>query len=587
MLLGMEASRGKGGREVRSPGPAQRTVPLGVEFNEHKAGLDGRSRADINRVVEATARGGRFYANAERKERELVAKIAALRARVAAAPARSAAADALVSAVDGHRTLDQTYVCVDFDAFFSSVAELDDPSLAGKPHAVGGGVLATSSYEARKYGVRSAMPLFIAKKLCPDLVLVRPDPKRYAELSERTARLVFSKYDADYEMRGCDECMINLTGCLASSPHSVEDLVEKLRADVAAVTGGLSVSAGVASTRALAKICADMNKPDGSFHLQRTRDATVAFCAGLKLRKIPGIGKVTERILTDAFGVESVGDILRHRAALHHVLSEGMCRWLIASALGVCLPSHDEDHGADAVRKSVSRERTFGPLREAAKLREITVDLCRRVAQDLARLDGIDGGKTVTLKIKRSDFSVFSRSKTIATHVADAAGLERVVMPALERELPLEVRLLGLRVSGLVGPLVSAKRCAGEPLQGRIDSFFGSSGAKRHADVAGVGGEPARVAAEFGDNSDGDWIPPRPLSQPSAAGGLGDWEELVCPVCDDASFTRLTLLHRHLDECLSVSAGLVSAAGVGSTLEGAGRAGKRRRAHGAVDAAAR
>jgi DNA polymerase kappa len=149
-------------------------VPLGVAYNPHKAGLSSRNVDEVKRIVEEAARGGRFYENAEWKEAQLNRQIEKLCTCIAAAPKKSTAACAIVDEIESQRGgFDKVYVCVDFDAFYSAVAELDDPNLRGKPHAVGGGrnsVLSTSSYKARSFGVRSAMPLFVAKKLCPDLI---------------------------------------------------------------------------------------------------------------------------------------------------------------------------------------------------------------------------------------------------------------------------------------------------------------------------------------------------------------------------------------------------------------------------------
>lgn len=194
-------------KAVSSKGTPQPGAPLGVQFNEHKAGIDVSNLDRIQKIVQEAARGGRFFEEQERKEALLVAQVKRLREKLATAPTVSPAADAVVSRVEGERgPSGRIFACVDFDAFFSSVAALDDPSLVGKPHAVGGGrngVLSTSSYEARKFGVRSAMPTFIAKKLCPDLILVPSNYKRYEELSNLAAEKVFSKYGS-FEMRSLD-----------------------------------------------------------------------------------------------------------------------------------------------------------------------------------------------------------------------------------------------------------------------------------------------------------------------------------------------------------------------------------------------
>lgn len=311
--VSLKMNHGSSSNDAQNPagsGALPRTgAPLGVQFNEHKAGIDVSNLDRIQEIVQEAARGGRFFEEQERKEALLVSQVEQLRIKLAAAPASSPAADAVVSRVEAERGAgDRIFVCVDFDAFFSSVAALDDPSLVGKPHAIGGGkngVLSTSSYEARKFGVRSAMPTFIAKKLCPDLILVPANYGRYEELSKLAMEQVFSKYGS-FEMRSLDgkatnasavfsfdrarlnidlraftnrvclgrrcfflfflvllltECIIDLTDhCLEKAGEmSVRDVVDGMRRDVTAVTGGLTCSAGCASTPTLAKICADIS----------------------------------------------------------------------------------------------------------------------------------------------------------------------------------------------------------------------------------------------------------------------------------------------------------------------------------------
>lgn len=263
-------------------------------FNPHKAGLAHSDR--VRSIVASAASGGRFYENEVRKESEMTSKLAALRTRIARAPTDTAAADRVIADTEARRAgLGRTFVCVDFDAFFAAVSELDDPSLRGRPHAVGGGehgVLSTSSYVARGFGVRSAMPVYIARRLCPELVIVKSDFKRYRELSDAARERVFSRF-GKFEMRSIDEAIIDVTEYLEEHGVSAEVAVEELRAEVKEVTGGLTVSAGVAATPTLSKICADLNKPDDAFILGNTRADIVAFCAGLQLRKVPFLGKVS------------------------------------------------------------------------------------------------------------------------------------------------------------------------------------------------------------------------------------------------------------------------------------------------------
>lgn len=509
-----------------------------------------------------------------RKEAEIAAKLGALREKIAAAPTDTAAADRVIVSVEGRRgALDRTFVCVDFDAFFAAVSELDDASLRGKAHAVGGGengVLSTSSYVARSFGVRSAMPTYIARRLCPHLIIVKSNFARYIELSKIAKETVFCKYGA-FEMRSIDEAIIDITHYLAENEVSAEVAVERLRTEVREATGGLTVSAGVAATPTLSKICADMNKPDGAYHLGSSRAEIVAFCAGLALRKVPGLGKVTERYLTDGFGISTVGEILgEKRAALCALLSERTFEFLCASALGV---SCDEIGGYHGPRKSVGRGRTMGRCSDAAELRKHLSSLCDQVAADIARLEGIDGGRCLTLTLKKSDFTQLSRSKTVPSVMSSADDINKVLVSLLNAELPVEARLLGVRISSLAGPLVEADKAVQDPKQSKMDCFFTSSAKRKRC------GSDAED--EEGEDHD-DEIPPLPDSPkaytPPLARRIGDPGPayaaavpriivdsetapisapnlVVCPVCEKR-FTELNLNH-HLDLCLNLASGLV------------------------------
>lgn len=599
-------------------------VPLGVAYNPHKAGLNARPAEEVNKIVTEASRGSRFYQNAERQQARLSEKIEKLRADLTKAPSSSAAADAIVTEIECERgDMKKLYVCVDFDAFFSAVAELDDPSLVGKPHAVGGGsnsVLSTSSYKAREYGVRSAMPLFVAKRLCPELIVVPSNFERYKELSKLANEKVFSKYAGSYfESRSLDECIFEISSYCSKHGVSPEAAVEQMRAEVKEVTGGLTASVGVACTQVLSKIAADVNKPDGSFFIPSSREDVIAFCSALPVRKIPGIGKVTESYLIQGFGLERVGEMLqpRNRAALHFALSEGRYRFLVACALGVS--TWGEDSGYDSrVRKSVSRERTFMPTSDMKVLRRIVADLCLQVACDIESLRGIVGGHGVVLKIKTSAFAVRTRSKKLVKLLTGAKDIQTLALRLLENEPPFEGRLLGVQVFDLAGPAIEFAKKRADPRQCRIDSFLvDSAGAASHSEEhsadesdtvfnASRMGTPRQSCKEHCLGTSGGTRPhgasrsERPsmnLSRsasdiarmpvsiknesPLSAGVTQDpfidfhrypdlhedvAEEkvsedvpssMICPVCNISSYCDLRLLNRHIDSCLTETAGIL------------------------------
>lgn len=549
--------------------PEQAVVPLGVAYNPHKAGLNARPVEEVNRIVAEASRGGRFYQDAEKKQALLSQKIEKLRAEIARAPSSSAAADAIAEAIEAERgDMKRLYVCVDFDAFFSAVAELDDPSLVGRPHAVGGGmnsVLSTSSYKAREYGVRSAMPIFVAKRLCPELIVVPSNFARYSELSKLATEKVFSKYAGNYfESRSLDECIFEISSFCEKHAVSPEQAVEQMRAEVTQVTGGLTVSAGIGCTQMLAKISADFNKPNGSYFVPCSREDVIAFCNSLPIRKIPGIGKVTESYLTRAFGIEKLGEVLlpHNRAALHFVLSDTMYRFLVASALGVSKWAEGYG-GASRGRKSVSRERTFRPTSDVKALRNVVVELCQCVADDISSLKEIDGGRGVTLKIKTSAFAVRTRSRKSSNVIASAEDIQSVALEALEKLLPFEGRLLGIRIHDLVGPSVESANTRLDPGQSRLELFFGGGAS---SETRAVDSPDCSKEEQYEQPTDGSFcedtidVPPCPDS-PGDVTKIevkeGSPSRMICPICNASSYVDLGRLNLHIDSCLTEASGFL------------------------------
>ena len=213
--------------------------------------------------------------------------------------------------------------------FYAAVEMRDDPSLVTKPLAVGGNsMICTANYIARKYGVRSAMPGFIGRKLCPQLVFVPPNFKKYEYVGNQI-RQIIAEYDANYESHSLDEVYFDLTAyvqskltstanttasssstlpsaCDGSASTSIADrrrvaaeTLNEIRMRITHDTGGLTCSAGLANNCRLAKICADINKPNGQYELPPTREAVLSFLDTLPTRKVGGVGKVTEKILAD------------------------------------------------------------------------------------------------------------------------------------------------------------------------------------------------------------------------------------------------------------------------------------------------
>lgn len=336
---------------------------------------------------------------------------------------------------------------IDMDAFFASVEQMDDPSLRGKPVIVGGeqrGVVSTCSYEARVFGVHSAMPMATARRLCPQAIVVRGRYARYSELS-RAIMAALGEFSPLVEQASVDEAYVDGTG-LERLFGSLEELVMRMKERVREATGGLTCSAGAAPVKFLAKICSDINKPDGMFILRQ--EEVDDFLDTLPVGKIPGVGKRMVQSL-QGLGVRTVGQLRRYS---QDFMVRKYGKW------GGVL--YERVHGRDPrgietarAAKSESAECTFGEdTRDRQFLQRMLLAHAERVGASLRR-HGYRG-RTVTLKVKYTDFSQITRSRTLPEGINATETIFDVGCDLL-RELPLPqpVRLIGLGVSGFDAPV--------------------------------------------------------------------------------------------------------------------------------------
>jgi DNA polymerase-4 len=343
------------------------------------------------------------------------------------------------------------------DAFFASVEQLDDPSLRGKPVIVGKGdrgVVSAASYEARAFGVRSAMPVVQARKLCPHGVFVAGRMRRYAEVS-RQVMLVLGEFSPLVEQASVDEAYLDVTGTrnLFGEPG---ELARKIQARVREATG-LSCSVGIAPVKFLAKIASDFKKPGG---VTLVRPEEVAdFLRDLPVGRIPGVGGKTLPKLS-SFGVKTCGDVLKLSRQFweDHLGEWGRVLHARASGLGSdeVVTHHDP--------KSSSAENTFEKdTSDVEELRRWLLGQSERVGRDLRR--HALAGRTVTLKVKYADFSQLTRSKTLSEPTDLDGEIFRTACALLDQvSLAKQVRLIGVGVSNFAK---GAGRLSLLPDQGR------------------------------------------------------------------------------------------------------------------------
>ncbi len=331
------------------------------------------------------------------------------------------------------------------DAFYTSVEQRDNPALRGRPVVVGSnsdrGVVAAASYEARPFGIHSAMPMAWARRRCPDLVIV---PARFAVYKEVSAqvRAVFDRYSDLVEPMSLDEAYLDVTEPLAG-PASGTLVAQAIRAEIASLTG-LTASAGVSFGKFLAKTASGLAKPDGLRVI--TPEQAPAVVAGLAVEDVHGVGPATAARL-HALGIRTGADLQAWDADDLEARLGKTGRWL--GRIARCQDTRPVR--SHRVRKSVGVERTFarderGAPALAARLAPLAAELAQRLERH-----GV-AGRTVTLKIKSSAFVITSRSTTLAAAVAVETDLLRIGLALLHRPAPPPhaVRLIGLAVSGLV-----------------------------------------------------------------------------------------------------------------------------------------
>jgi len=333
---------------------------------------------------------------------------------------------------------------LDMDAFYASVEELDNPELKGKPVIVGGrsmrGVVSAASYEARKYKIHSAMPIAQAKRLCPHGVFLPVRMKRYKEISNKVFS-IFQKYTPLVEPLSLDEAFLDVTSSRKLF-GTAEDIARQIRKQVFEEIG-LTISAGVAASKLVAKIASDFNKPDGLTIVPAGSEAE--FLAPLPIKRLWGVGKKTQETL-GLLGVHTIGDIAGLSLDLLEQKFGKHGKHLHLSAFGL----DERDVETEHETKSVGHEFTFdADLTEIKAIRRELLELSGMVAKRLRHYQL--KGKTITLKVKYHDFRQVTRSSTINEHTADSKRIYQKVLQLLKKtdagKQP--ARLLGISVSGL------------------------------------------------------------------------------------------------------------------------------------------
>lgn len=435
--------------------------------NNTKAGLpEELSRDRIDQIILEASRNSKFYQHQQKRLQQVSERAKALGAVQYTEDELQRAEHEIEDYLTCLRETAKkasVFVHVDMDAFFAAVEQLHRPELANVPMAVGSEpMLSTANYPARRFGVSAAMPGFIARKLCPRLVIVPLNYDRYVQASEQV-HAVFRQFDPHFLSFSLDEASLDFT----QYGENVGAKVEEMRALVKSSTG-LTCSAGIGPTRQLAKMASNINKPNGQFAVPLTDTPQLLhWLHSQPVKRICGAGKVTCALLKEAYGVNTIGDLRRQQARVWLGLKGARAEFLVSAAHGLAPSMYDgeaeDEEESSMSRKSVSVERTyFPPITDINEMDRVILELSDLLFEDLSGKQV--GCSCVSIKVKLSDFQTLTRSHSVGHRVESAKEIYKISVMLLHKLAPASVRLLGVRASALestMPTLLDAFLCSG------------------------------------------------------------------------------------------------------------------------------
>ena len=564
-------------------------------FLAHKAGMQQVDKAKVSAIVTEASRDSRFYNKQMAKKEKYEQQVDKMKEKIAKFEKDKQQMQSVaiitqkkIAEFEKERNLNRTWVHVDMDMFYVACEIRDNPALADKPVAVGGiGMISTANYIARGFGVRSAMPGFIAQKLCPQLIFVKSDFDKYRETSKRFKNVI-AEYDPDYESAGLDEAILDLTNYLnehgLSKPEEIEKVCYDMRMKINNATG-ITCSCGIAANKMLAKLSTEINKPNGQFYMKPIKEEILSFLAKLPVRKIPGVGSTSEQVL-NGLGVVTCQDILDHISKVYVGFTENAFDFFLRSALGISRCYHE----LPEERKSINVSRTFQVISKVPDMEKKMQEIADMLAEDLSNYK--KKTKHLTITIKTHNFDVKNRGIPLDRFTDNPAEIGTICIKLLRELFPLDpLRLIGIKAGTL---------SEGENLN-TLDNFFSKGAASTKDKAKPVTSEPRKeqpqtdsvgfpgmIAEELNENSKSmtsapvttpsvvqikekeqpklqpqpqpqqvqSKPQPQPQVQPEPPKILNrekpKVEDIICPICNMKfeSAVNKTRINRHIDKCL-------------------------------------
>lgn len=543
----------------------------------------------VSEIIYNASKGSKYFNREEERDKILTVKIDRILQRKHELEKLDLSrelrkADTLIAELELSRDLSQHIVHLDCDAFYAAVEQLERPELKDLPFAVGGGVLTTCNYVARKFGCRSGMAGFVAKKLCPELILLPTNFEKYTAKANEV-REVIAEYDPRFESASIDEAYLNITEYCREHDIPPEDAVEEMRRQVHERTD-ITVSAGIAANAKLAKICSNINKPNGQFLLPNDRTAIMTFMRDLPCRKVNGVGRVLERELA-AVGIKKCGDIYNQRQFLSRLFGEKAYEFLLHCHLG--LGRTNVQPAEEYERKSVgtvqcpsykctehlliiAQESTFHDISDPTQLRDKLRWTAGELEKDMRRAQC--KGRTLVLKLKLHTFEVYTRQTVVPKAICLADDLYNYAVPILakvEQDTPgMKIRLMGLRCTHLASSkkpdtlaFFGLKPKSGTPSEPgkvlrKIASDVDDDGWQKWPEelLDGYEIEPdtdGQADTMYQETSPqrrhGKEIMPNPEPKKRLPSAQEEWWE--CPICGRPQAVDERRFNDHIDSCLS------------------------------------
>ena len=427
---------------------------LSYVFTAEKAGMEGLDKEKIAEIIYETTKDSRIFKKNEeelkilKEEMDKVNKdLLSFHKQEILYDQVKKKADSRLQFLKNQIRFDKIWLHLDMDMFYAAVEIRDNPSLANIPMCVGNkSMISTSNYIARKYGVRSAMPGFIAEKLCPNLKFVPGNYEKYRIESDKIMNVIF-EYDDNYESMGLDEAYADLSKyCFENNIVGEDDIIKlgkEIKKKIYDVTK-LTCSIGIAPNKTLAKICSDYNKPDGLYYLKFNQDSIIEFMKPMNIRKIPFIGNKTEKRL-NALNIFVCEDLINRYVDLFY-LDEESFDFYMKNCYGIGSYEHREIQD----EKSISRSFTFKMNGDINYLRGILDNLTRRVLKNMER--NKVNCKTVTVEVTNLTEKKTSKGKTINKGFQSGTLIFETAFDLLRDllEKGVKIRMLRVKVSGLI-----------------------------------------------------------------------------------------------------------------------------------------